>query len=49
MRPQQIVLDELKRDDLLEMIGEEHVFDAPADVLRACRALPPDTGAKVPQ
>ena len=42
-------MEELRRDGLLELIGEEHVFDAPADMLRAYRALPPDTGAKVAQ
>ena len=44
---QEPVLAELKRDGLLEIIGENHVFDASADMLRAYRALPPDTGAKV--
>ena len=39
-----------RRDGLLEIIGEEHVFDAAGcDMLRAYRALPPDTGAKVAQ
>ena len=42
---QEPVLAELKRDGLLEIIGEEHLFHAPADVLRAYRALPPDTAA----
>jgi SulP family sulfate permease len=42
---QEPVLAELKRDGLLETIGEQHVFDAPDDMLRAYRALPPDTGA----
>jgi MFS superfamily sulfate permease-like transporter len=46
---QEPVLAELKRDGLLEIIGEEHLFHAPADVLRAYRALPPDTGANVAQ
>jgi SulP family sulfate permease len=42
---QEPVLAELKRDGLLEIIREEHVFDAAADMLRAYRALSPDTGA----
>jgi MFS superfamily sulfate permease-like transporter len=46
---QEPVMKELRRDGLLEIIGEEHVLDTPADVLRAYRALPPDTGAKVAQ
>ena len=46
---QEPVMAELRRDGLLEIIGEEHVFDTPADVLRAYRALPPGTGAKVAQ
>jgi len=46
---QEPVLAELKRDGLLEIIGEEHLFHAPADVLRAYRTLPADTDAKVAQ
>jgi SulP family sulfate permease len=46
---QEPVMKELRRDGLLEIIGEEHVLDTPADVLRAYRALPPDTGAKAAQ
>jgi MFS superfamily sulfate permease-like transporter len=46
---QEPVMKELRRDGLLEIIGEEHVLATPADVLRAYRALPPDSGAKAAQ
>jgi len=37
---QEPVLAELKRDGLLEVIGEDHVFEGAGDVLRAFQALP---------
>ena len=48
---QEPVLAELKRDGLLEVIGEAHVFEGVGDVLRAYQALPvaaEKTGAEAP-
>jgi len=41
---QEPVLAELKRDGLLEIIGEDHVFEGVGDALRAYRGLPAASG-----
>jgi sulfate permease, SulP family len=44
---QSLVLAELKRDGLFELLGEEHVFDAAPDVLAAYEQEPPSAVAHV--
>jgi hypothetical protein len=43
------VMDELRRDGLIDLIGEEHLFDDPSAVLAAYPNLPPEAQTTPPE